>query len=74
VPDIKESNLLGSIVNPIENTVVNDSNPLSFFELAFEEFRSRRAGIFGQWYDRAVDLLDDRFRELLKFLCSPSVN
>jgi len=74
VPNIKDSNLLGRIVNTIENTIVGDSNPPSFFKLAFEEFRTGRARIFGQCYDRTVDSLDDRFLKLLKFLCCPSVD
>jgi hypothetical protein len=74
VPDIKDSNLLGTIVNPVKNTVVSDSNPPSFLELASEEFHSGRARIFRQRKDRTVDFLDDRFGELLEFLCCPSVD
>ena len=46
VPDIKDPNLLGTVVNPIENTVVSDSNPLSFLELASEKFGSWMARIY----------------------------
>jgi len=48
VPDVEDSNLLGTIVNPVENTVVSDSNPPSLPELASEEFCSERARIFRQ--------------------------
>jgi hypothetical protein len=46
VPDIKDPNLLGTVVNPKENTVVSDSNPPPLLELASEKFRSWRARIY----------------------------
>jgi hypothetical protein len=40
VPDIKDSNLLATVVNPVKNTVVCDSNPPSFLQFPSEEFGS----------------------------------
>jgi hypothetical protein len=48
VSDIKDSNLLGTIVNPVEKTVFACSNPPPFFELAAEEFRAGRPRILRQ--------------------------
>jgi len=45
VPDIKDSNLLGTVVNAIQNAIVRDSNSPTFLEFASEEFRPGGRGI-----------------------------
>ena len=74
VPNIEDSNLLGDIVNPVQNTVVSDSNPPSLPELASEEFYSRRTRILRQRSDGLVDFLDDKLGQFLKLLRCPSVD
>jgi hypothetical protein len=71
VADIKDPNLLGTVVNPIKNTIASDSNPPSFLELPSKELGSRRARIYRQRKDRTVDFLDERFGEFLKLLRCP---
>ncbi len=64
--DIEDSHLAGVVINPIENSVVTDSNPPPFFYFAAKKLGSGRPGIRRVGKDCVVKLLGDELREPFK--------